>query len=225
MPKTLTTVLLAFLAAFAAWLNPVFGDMPPIPKPLPDDTPSVAEPLPVDIATNHVTVVLDTSGSMSDRGKLSYAKQLVRTLNRRHVGTVSLVTFSDRATLVLSADQKLDDAALTDHLYAVSASGSSNLYDGLRVATQSSPAGSSVLVISDGVANVGQTTPAALEAMASELHRQHVRLYTVSLSEDAQSALAPLGRNATDGHRRVERPRDLVATVSDLPFMRDGGWQ
>ncbi len=226
MPKILTTVLLAIVAGFAAWLSPVFTDIPS-PPPVPIvEPPPLAEPPPrATTRSDHVTVVLDTSGSMSDRGKLSYAKQLVRTLNLRSHGSVSVVTFSDRAQTVVSADEQLDDAALAERLYDVTDGGSSNLYEGLRVAIETSPIGSDVLVLSDGAANAGRTTPDALQELAGRIGTNGGRLYTVSLSPDADSALVPLSRIGGGVHRLVERPRDIVSVLDDNAFETLGGAQ
>ncbi|MFT6820237.1 MAG: Mg-chelatase subunit ChlD [Myxococcota bacterium] len=213
MPKTLTTVILAVLASFAAWLSPAFPHISPVvPRPIAQSPPRSAH------QSGHVTVVLDTSGSMSDRGKLSYAKQLVRTLNLRARGTVSVVAFADRARTVLAEDEQLDDAALAERLYDVTDGGSSNLYDGLRVAIETSPLGSDILVVSDGAANAGRTTPDALQALADRLGRNGGRLYTVSLSPDADGALLPLSRTGGGVHRFVERPRDLVSVLDERAF-------
>lgn len=225
MPKTLTTVLLAIVAGVAAWLAPIFPDIaPPEPPPPLVERPQLTEPPARHSAhSEHVTVVMDTSGSMSDRGKLSYAKQLVRTLNQRGVGTLSVVTFSDRAQTILSADERLSDAALADRLYTVTDGGSSNLFDGLRVAIETSPVGADVLVVSDGGANAGRTTPDALRELASRVERGGGRLYTISLSLDADSALVPLSRTGGGAHRLVERPRDLVAVLDEPAFDTLGG--
>ncbi len=226
MPKILTTVLLAILAGFSAWLSPGFPDISVPPHVPIAGLPPLVEP-PPDTTTHsdHVTVVLDTSGSMSDRGKLSYAKQLVRTLNLRRHGTVSVVTFSDRAQTVLSADERLDDAELADRLYDVTDGGSSNLYEGLRVAIETSPIGSDVLVVSDGGANAGRTTPDALQELAGRIGHNGGRMYTVSLSPDADGALLPLSRIGGGVHRLVERPRDLVSVLDDQAFETIGGAQ
>ncbi|MGK0348536.1 MAG: hypothetical protein ACI855_004627, partial [Myxococcota bacterium] len=44
------------------------------------------------------------------------------------------------------------------------------------------------------------------------------RLYTVSLSPDADGALLPLSRTGGGVHRFVERPRDLVSVLDERAF-------
>lgn len=152
----------------------------------------------------NLAMVIDRSGSMAERGKLEYAKRAAFVL-------VDALKSSDRLVLVQYDDavQTLWDGRVGDGhelralLRSMEPGGSTNLHGGLREGVQRCLRArgpedvSRVFLLSDGLANVGETSSEAIADAASEGRRQGVRVTGMGLGaeydEDLMQAVAEAG--------------------------------
>jgi Ca-activated chloride channel family protein len=143
---------------------------------------------PVDLA-----LVIDTSGSMGGakiENARSAAKQLITNLADGDI--VSIDTFSDRAEAlipptVLNGESR--DRLMTA-ITRLRPKGSTNMFDGLSLGeahvAQAPPSHTvrRVVVISDGIANVGPSTPEALGAVAERGLRFRAQVTSLGVGND-----------------------------------------
>lgn len=166
-----------------------------------------------DRAPVSVALVLDRSGSMAGR-KIEMAKQAVDHALR-------LLDARDRAAVVCydtAIDTLLDATAATaeakalaaSRLAAIDARGSTDLHAGWKtgalLAGTSGTAGptvSRVLLLSDGLANHGETDPAVLARFAGELRAKGIVTSTFGLGADFDETL--MSRLATEGGGHLAR--------------------
>lgn len=123
-----------------------------------------------------LTFVIDSSGSMADRGKLELVKQSLELLLDRLTpnDTVAIVAYSDTAWAVLEPTSAADRAWISDGIRRLTSGGSTNVEAGLRLGyqyanyTYSTDRVNRVILLSDGVANVGATGPGSILASISQ---------------------------------------------------------
>jgi Ca-activated chloride channel family protein len=147
----------------------------------------------------NLAIALDTSGSMHG-AKLARAQdaagQVIRQLTA--VDRVALVTYDDAARVVAPATL-LSPTAKTDFLYRlarIEAGGWTNLAAGYLTACQEAATDdrpnervNRVLILSDGLANVGQTDPASMIEHARALHERGIATSTMGVGADFNDEL------------------------------------
>ncbi|HEU5108571.1 MAG TPA: von Willebrand factor type A domain-containing protein [Micromonosporaceae bacterium] len=128
-----------------------------------------------------LTIVLDVSGSMAERGRLDLVQDALHTLvdQLRPTDAVALVAFNDEARVVREMTRVADADALHRAISGLAAGGSTNLEDGLvtgyEVARDGFRRGGTnrVVILSDGLANVGSTdAEPILRRVADEAGKQ-----------------------------------------------------
>jgi Ca-activated chloride channel family protein len=175
----------------------------------------------------HVAVVLDRSGSMAGR-KIEMARKAVdhaiRLLNERD--RLALVCYDNEIDTLLGATNATPEAkALAlSRLRAIDARGNTDLCGGwLRGAEQIAPSPGTpepgipepgtvtrVLLLSDGLANQGETDPAALARHAAELRGKGIATSTFGLGADFDEVL--MSKLATEGGGHfyfIEQPAQI----------------
>jgi len=206
MTRWMVRTLLAVAAVAAAALAPRLN----APEPRPDFIPP-ARRLPQTPAGSLV-VLVDVSGSMSNRGKLDHARQAVRDLNARMgpMASPTVIAYADRAHVLVAPGEVLDDAQLDLLLSTLSAKGSSNLYDGLRLADTLTASHVQVVVITDGPANAGVVDPARFAQLVGGMGDRSARVSTVVLDPGASSELDALATAGGGWSVTTRHPRDLT---------------
>lgn len=217
MKRWSITLLLGGLALGAAWVAPFLVGAPtgspgPSAQTIPKADGTAVRP------TDNVVVVLDVSGSMSLRSRMDHARDAMRALHRAlHPNhDFALVVFNDEATLVIPAD--LVPGAAADALIdSIHDFGGTNLYGGLTLGARAlermrapGEAGH-LVVISDGVANVGAIEPATFERLARALHRDGVVVSAVGLGSDV---------DRTTLERLAHHTRGVTAMLDDAAGLR-----
>lgn len=172
----------------------------------------------------NLSLVLDRSGSMADKGKIEYlreaAKMAVGSLGERDV--VSVVEFDDRITLMWPASHVHDIEHLQSEIDGLSPRGSTNLAGGMqrgidealgaREGLHLSPETlSRVILLTDGLANTGLTDHGAIAEMAAHARDEGVRVSTIGLGLDYdEDLLQSIAEGGGGKYYYVESPVQLA---------------
>ena len=113
----------------------------------------------------HLVFVIDTSGSMAREDRIPFVQRGLKLLAGQlaPADRVSVVTYGTKASLVLQASGGKDRSSLRATIDSLQCQGSTNLVEGLalgyEVAVQNFVPGqiNRVILLSDGVANIGET--------------------------------------------------------------------
>ncbi|MBI5434987.1 MAG: von Willebrand factor type A domain-containing protein [Planctomycetes bacterium] len=136
-----------------------------------------------------LTFVIDVSGSMKEQNRLELVKNalrlLVTQLDARD--SVAVVTFSNDAQLVLPMTSAKNRLALEQALQPLAPQSGTNTEAGLRLGYEQafahldSNVQNRVVLLTDGVANVGITDPAAMTERVSTQRRAGIYLNTIGV--------------------------------------------
>jgi len=165
----------------------------------------------------NVAIVLDRSGSM--KGSRMYAAKRAARLALRRLGSqdvVSVVAYNNKVHTIYPAARLLNGSDLEDRIDSLNANGQTALYAGVKEGARqvreffSSNRVNRVILLSDGLANVGPKSPGELARLGQSLGEEGIPVTTIGLglqyNEDLMSRLAL----ASDGnHAFAERPSDL----------------
>jgi len=174
----------------------------------------------------NVALVIDHSGSMSGE-RLAAAKKGAEVALER-LGSddvVSLVTYNHEVDVLREAGRIGSHRdALEKAIANISASGTTALYAGVKEggeqvkAFRSDTKVNRVVLLSDGLANVGPSSPAELADLGRELAGKGISVSTIGLGLEYNEDLMQRLAAASDGnHVFVERPSDL-AEIFDREF-------
>jgi Ca-activated chloride channel homolog len=166
-----------------------------------------------------LTFVVDVSGSMGEPGKLDLVKDALRTLieQLRPTDAVAVVAYDDTARTLRTMTPVRDRGALLDAVDGLRVGGSTNLEAGLvrgyEVARAGFRSGASnrVVLLSDGLANVGDTDAAPILSRVREAAAKQISLLGVGVGSDYADALMEQLADNGDG---------FVVYVSDVEQAR-----
>jgi Ca-activated chloride channel family protein len=161
--------------------------------------PDPGRRMPVD-----VSIVMDTSGSMSGWHKMDYARAAARELvsSLQPGDRVSLVTFSDRARVLLPSQQITETRSILAAIDRIQEGGGTNMYGGLTTGLEQLRSGEQgyvrrMLLLSDGHANVGVSDSTSLTSLARQASMADVSTSTIGLgldfNEDLLASMADAG--------------------------------
>jgi Ca-activated chloride channel homolog len=166
----------------------------------------------------NVVLVIDKSGSMLG-GRIDQAKEAalmaVERLGDRDV--LGVVAYSDEAFTLSPAARLRDTDAVRQDIRRLDADGRTALYAGVTQGIRELKpfvdpyAVNRIILLSDGLANIGPSSPKELEDLGREAARANITVTTIGLglgyNEDLMTRLAL----ASEGnHAFVEHPDDLV---------------
>ncbi len=149
----------------------------------------------------NLAVVLDRSGSMTG-AKLEKTKQAAMQLVDRLApnDVFSLIAFNNQAKVLVSAQKVSDKELLKEKIQNIQADGGTALYAGVQLGADqikeylSSKRINRVILLSDGLANVGPSTPHQMRQLGGELAEKGISVTTIGVgddySEDVMAALA-----------------------------------
>jgi Ca-activated chloride channel family protein len=174
----------------------------------------------------NVAIVIDRSGSMQGE-RIAAAKEGARVaLNRLSSDdTVSLVSYNhDVDVMSPAAPLRNSREKLLEAIDTLKADGTTGLYAGVKEGGRqveefvSDNNINRVVLLSDGLANVGPSTPGELAELGRKLASKGISVSTIGLGLDYNEDLMQRLAAASDGnHVFVERPSDL-AEIFDREF-------
>lgn len=137
----------------------------------------------------NLTLVVDVSGSMREQGKLKMVQQameiLVEELDR--FDTIGIVAYSTEAEVILEPTPADERSEILDAVDRLEADGSTNAEAGLILGydladrSYQRDAVNRVILLSDGVANVGNTGPGSILEEIGEQARRGIDLVTIGV--------------------------------------------
>jgi Ca-activated chloride channel family protein len=171
-----------------------------------------------DRAPGNIAIVLDRSGSMQGE-KIERAKEAalmaIDMLDERDI--VSVLSYSDTVHVMVPATRVSDRYAIQNMIRRLQADGNTALFAGVsRGASElrkflDRNRVNRVILLSDGLANVGPGSPGALGDLGASLKREGISVTTIGLglgyNEDLMVRLA---RESDGNHAFVENSADLV---------------
>lgn len=185
-----------------------------------------------EILPKDVIVVLDTSGSMDEDGKIDQARKalkfMVNKLNEKD--RFAMVTFSTEARkmhdkLTLASKEAKDDAVA--RIEKLTATGGTNLEQAIQYAFELAAAGVEegksarpcyVILLSDGIPTMGEVTDVrALAKLAREKRAEHVRMFPFGVGSDVNTWLLDTLAEEGKGQREYVKPKeDMEVKVSNF---------
>ncbi|MEL5957487.1 von Willebrand factor type A domain-containing protein [Streptomyces sp. CLV115] len=157
-----------------------------------------------------LTFVVDISGSMAEAGRLDLVKKSLDILTDelRDDDSVSLVTFSDEAKTLLPMTRLRDHRGrIRDRVDSMEPTDSTNVEAGIRrgydeaVDGHVEGANNRVVLLSDALANTGETDAAAVLERIGSARRDHgITLFGVGVGSDYGDAFMEQLTNKGDGH-------------------------
>ena len=187
-----------------------------------DEAPSGVLRPPLNLA-----LVLDKSGSMGGR-KILDARQaaieVVKRLSPRD--TFSLVVFDTEPRVLIPAHRLIDPAAAISIIRGIGSGGSTALYGGLNLGASEIRKGEGggaiprIVLLSDGLANVGPRSAADLSRLGRALAGEGITVTTVGLGLDYNEDLMTALASASDGNcyfarESRELPRIFAEELGD----------
>ncbi len=166
----------------------------------------------------NIAIVLDKSGSMNGQ-KLNYARQAaihaINKLNKDDI--VSVVTYDSQVNVIVPSTKVTDKTRISQLINRIQARGNTALFAGVSKGAAelrkflSINKVNRVILLSDGLANVGPKSPSELGQLGTSLAKEGISVTTIGLglgyNEDLMTQLAGF----SDGnHAFVEKPSDLV---------------
>ena len=169
----------------------------------------------------NVVVVIDVSGSMQEDDKIGAVRQalarFVEGLDPRD--RIAIVTFADDAFVALPpADVGAARATILGAIGGLRAYGATNLGAGLErglaiaqaMQAQTGAPVTRVVLLSDGVATVGQTRPDVLARYADAARARTIALTTIGMGEQIDfGLLESLANGAGGAFHYVDRPAEV----------------
>jgi Ca-activated chloride channel family protein len=171
----------------------------------------------------NLAVVIDRSGSMSDQKKMDFAKRAFATLidQLKPDDIVSLVVYDDVVDVLRRAKKVGSDRSeIRRMLDEISPRGSTNLGGGLMEGLRQAEryAGKEyvnrVVLLSDGLANVGVTDPGELQRTARRYRSRSISVSTMGVGLDYnENLMMALSESGGGNYYFIEHPSSLASIV------------
>ncbi len=174
-----------------------------------------------------LTFLVDTSGSMAQPDRIGLARQSLALLLEQLApqDQLQLVAYDDHARLVLEATAAGERAAILAAFDRLQCTGSTNLEAGMRLAYEAAarafrPGGESrVILISDGVANLGSATAGDILNTIQDFRRQGITcsVFGVGRGSYNDRLLEELANRGDGAYRFLDSEAEVrQAFVDDL---------
>jgi Ca-activated chloride channel family protein len=173
---------------------------------------------PTDVAPLNLALVIDCSGSMADAEKMPYVKQSLRVFLQSLAvnDIVSIVAYSNDAQVIRPAQEVGDGRWIAATIERLQPTNATNLYAGLELGFQEVDRyfdvrrNNRVILLTDGIANVGETNPDRIAAMAKTYNDRGVYLSTIGLGRDFNDALlSQLARQGQGAYHYIDSAEEM----------------
>jgi len=182
------------------------------------EAPSSKKRLPL-----NVSLVLDRSGSMGG-AKMERAKQAaaaaIDQLDRED--TVSVVIYDDEVEVLVPPQKVTDPEAIKSRIYGVSVGGSTALHGGVEEGAKqirSRMEGDRlhrIILLSDGLANVGPSSPGDLSKLGRALRKEDIAVTTIGLGDDYnEDLMTALAEASHANYYYVQDPEKLPGIFAE----------
>ncbi len=172
----------------------------------------------------NLTFVIDISGSMADPNKLEAVRPALRGLVEalRPTDRVGIVVYSDSTRVLLSSTPVSDRRIIDDAIDELQPEGATFVEAGLELGYEQAQLAydseriNRVILLSDGVANVGATGPEAILEIIGDGARDGIDLVTVGfgLGEYNDSLMEQLADQGDGFYAYVDSEREAVRLFS-----------
>jgi Ca-activated chloride channel homolog len=163
-------------------------------------------------------LVLDRSGSMSSAKKIEYAREAAIFAVQQLLPSdrVSITIFDDAVQTIVPNGSAEHKSHIVDAIRGVHPGGSTALHDGWKeggnqVRNNRLAGGiNRVILLSDGLANIGETNPDTIATDVNRLAREHVSTTTMGLGDDYnEDLLEAMARSGDGSYFYIENPKQL----------------
>lgn len=166
----------------------------------------------------NVAIVIDRSGSMQG-DKIAQARKAAISAIERMSGDdiVSIITYDDNVDVLVPATKVTDPESIKQKINSIESNGSTALFAGTSKGAAEvrkfleKQRVNRVLLLSDGLANVGPSSPSELEELGASLIKEGISVTTMGLglgyNEDLMTRLAMAGNG---NHVFIESADTLV---------------
>jgi Ca-activated chloride channel family protein len=170
-------------------------------------------------APMNIALVIDRSGSMSSQGRIENARQAaamaVDRLGRDDI--FSVVSYDDRVEVEVPATKLTSPETAKDRIRRLSPRGSTAIHAGLLAGAEelrkfkSRDRVNRIILLSDGLANVGPSQPRDFTSLGRELASEGMTVSTIGLGTGYnEDLMAGLARAADGSHVFVQESADLA---------------
>ena len=173
-------------------------------------------------APMNVALVIDRSGSMQGARIDGARKAALAAIDRLSPhDIVSVVSYDDKVEVHVPATRASNKAAIKEKIAAITPRGSTAIWAGMQAGADevrkfyAKDSVNRIILLSDGLANVGPSTPADFIRLGKQLASEGITVSTVGLglgyNEDLMAKLAA----STDGsHAFIQEPADLTGFLN-----------
>jgi len=167
----------------------------------------------------NVCIAIDRSGSMGGEKIANARRGALSALERlRPTDIVSVVAYDDVVDVLVPATRASDRGAIDAGIARLEARGGTGLFAGVvkcaeevrKLASRNRV--NRIVLLSDGMANIGPSSPAELGMLGSELAGEGISVATVELGDGYnEDLMVELALRSDGRHTFVERAEDLAA--------------
>lgn len=174
-------------------------------------------------AAGNVALVLDRSGSMAGE-KLARAKEAVIGVLERLApdDIVSLIAYDNVVTVLCPATKAGDRRTLAATVAGLTPGNATALYDGVQAGAaeirkfKDGTRVNRIILLSDGLANVGPQTPDDLGALGAALRQEDISVTTIGLGLDFnEDLMTKLAAKSDGNHLFAETATDVLKAFTD----------
>lgn len=166
----------------------------------------------------NLSLVLDRSGSMADRNKITFTKQAAAHAVNALLPSdrVSVVTFQSRINTPVRSQLVQNKRYILQQIQQIQVGGGTALHGGwieggVQVSQHLKPDSlNRVILLSDGIANVGETNPDAIATDVHGLAQRGVSTTTMGVGDDYnESLLEAIAASGDGNYYYIESPDQL----------------
>jgi Ca-activated chloride channel homolog len=180
---------------------------------------------PEEIAPLNLALVVDCSGSMAAADKMPFVKQSLRVFAQGLAANdrIAFVCYDDTARVIRPSTEVGDGGWIDQAIAQLGPGGSTNLYAGLMAGLEEvsrhfdTRQNDAVIILSDGIANVGVVDPAEIAAAARSYTERGIHLSTIGLGSDFNDTLlSELAKQGQGAYHFIDSGEEM-----DKVFRRD----